>query len=111
MSNAFIRTASTFALVLVTFAGTLIDQTTGQPLTKVHVDAAGPASASATTDAHGRFTLAKLKPGAYTLTVESDDVPPQEFKVTLAPKPIVAMTIKACSTTLDYHCAGPGTPF
>jgi hypothetical protein len=107
MSNAFIRSASTLMLALVTWTGTLLDQTTGQPLVKVQVTAAGPASAHATTDAHGRFTLTGLQPGAYAITVESNDVPQQRFSVKLAPN-TATFTIKACSTTLDYHCGPPG---
>jgi hypothetical protein len=109
MSNAFIRSACTFALVLVTFAGTLLDRTTGQPLARVHVHAAGPSSADAVTDGHGRFTLNSLKPGAYTVTVESNDVPQQQFSVKLVQNRTTVLTMKACSTTLDYHCAGPGS--
>lgn len=104
------KVLATFALALVTFSGTLLDQTTGQPLTNVHVHAAGPSAGNATTDAHGRFTLKSLQPGSYTVTVESNDVPQQTFKVTLAGNRITVLTIKACSTTLDYHCAGPAGP-
>ncbi|HUA08520.1 MAG TPA: carboxypeptidase-like regulatory domain-containing protein [Candidatus Acidoferrales bacterium] len=108
MLNAHTRLAATLALALATFSGTLVDQTTGQPLTKVHVHAAGPVSADATTDARGRWLMKNLRPGAYTVTVESNDVPQQSFKVKLAGSRITVVTIKACSTTLDYHCATPG---
>jgi hypothetical protein len=107
MSTAFTRAAASLALALATFTGQLVDQTTGQPLTSVRVRAAGPGSASATSDAHGRFTLKNLRPGSYTIVVESDDVPQQTFHVTLSGNH-PAFTIKACSTTLDYHCATPG---
>jgi len=102
------RLAMSLALAFATFSGTLLDQTTGQPLVNVHVHAAGPASGNATTDARGRFMLKHLKPGSYTLTVQSNDVPQQTFSVKLAGGRITVLTMKACSTTLDYHCAGPG---
>jgi len=110
MSTAYTRSLATLLLALATFSGTLLDRTTGQPLTSVHVHAAGPSAADATTDAHGRFTLKSLQPGSYTVTIESNDVPPQTFKVTLAGNRITVLTMKACSTTLDYHCAGPASP-
>ena len=108
MSIAYTRTLASLMLALATFSGTLLDKTTGQPLTKVHVHAAGPATADATTDAHGRFTLKHLAPGTYTINVQSNDVPPQTFTVKLAGNRITVLTMKACSTTLDYHCAAPG---
>ncbi|HTU68880.1 MAG TPA: carboxypeptidase regulatory-like domain-containing protein [Candidatus Baltobacteraceae bacterium] len=106
MSNAYIRGIAGFALALVTFWGTLLDQTTNQPLTAVQVNATGPSTARASTNSRGKFTLNNLKPGHYTITVQSKDVPPQQFdyKITRS----TTQTIKACSTTLDYHCAGPG---
>ncbi|HTV92580.1 MAG TPA: carboxypeptidase regulatory-like domain-containing protein [Verrucomicrobiae bacterium] len=108
MSTAYTRTLASLALALATFSGTLLDKTTGQPLTKVQVHVTGPATADATTDAHGRFTLKNLAPGAYTINVQSNDVPPQTFTVKLVGNRITVLTIKACSTTLDYHCAAPG---
>ncbi|HUN28700.1 MAG TPA: carboxypeptidase-like regulatory domain-containing protein [Alphaproteobacteria bacterium] len=108
MSIAYTRALASLALALATFSGTLVDQTTGQPLTKVHVHAAGPSSAQATSDAHGHFTLKGLVPGPYTLTIESNDVPQQTFKITLAPNRTTVLTMKACSMTLDYHCGTPG---
>jgi Carboxypeptidase regulatory-like domain len=96
------------ALALVMFWGTLLDQTTGQPLTGVQVNATGPSAARASTDSRGKFSLSNLKPGQYTITVESRDVPRQSFpfKITRS----TTQTIRACSTTLDYHCGGPGGP-
>jgi Carboxypeptidase regulatory-like domain len=108
MSNAYIRTIASLALALVTFSGTLLDQTTGQPLSRVSVHAQGPSQADATTDAHGRFHLTALRPGTYTISVQSSDVPQQTFRFTLPAEHSVARTIKACSTTLDYHCGTPG---
>gem|GEM_PF-4110725 len=65
MSNACLRAVATLALALVTFSGTVLDQTTGQPLTR---------------------------PGTHAISVQSSDAPQQTFH--------------ACSTTLDYDCAG-----
>ncbi|HEY5340595.1 MAG TPA: carboxypeptidase regulatory-like domain-containing protein [Candidatus Aquilonibacter sp.] len=114
MSTTYTRILTSLALVLATFSGRLLDQTTDQPLTSVHVQVSGPTARHATTDAHGRFTLKGLRPGAYTVSVQSDDVPPQTFHVKLAHSRITVLTMKACSTTLDYHCGtaqqgdGPG---
>ena len=49
-------------------SGHVTDKTTGQPLSGVHVDAAGPQRAAATTNAEGAYRLPKLRPGRYTLT-------------------------------------------
>ncbi len=109
MTNGLrIKALASFVLAFATFSGTLVDRTTGQPLTHVHVYVAGPSAEDDITDAHGQFTLKNLKPGSYTVTVESNDVPQQTFKVTLSHR-ITVLTIKACSTTLDYHCAAPGS--
>lgn len=107
MSTAYIRTFAALAFALATFSGRLVDQTTGQPLVNVHVHAAGPSSRDAESDASGRFTIKGLRPGRYTVVVQSDDVPQQTFHVTLAGNRITALTMKACSTTLDYHCDTP----
>lgn len=98
---------ASFAFVLVTFWGTLLDKTTNQPLEGVRVNAAGPVSAHGLTDASGKFALANLRPGNYTITVQSKDVPAQSFtfKVTRS----VRQTIEACSTTLDYQCGDRGS--
>jgi hypothetical protein len=106
MSTAYTRSLMSLALALVTFWGTLLDKTTNQPLTLVRVHASGPSSSRTTTDTRGRFALTNLRPGQYTITVQSNDVPKQtfDFKITRS----TTQTIKACSTTLDYHCAGPG---
>ncbi|HTZ53861.1 MAG TPA: carboxypeptidase regulatory-like domain-containing protein [Candidatus Acidoferrum sp.] len=100
------KTLAMLALALATFWGTLLDKTTNQPLTAVRVDATGPSTARGSTDSRGKFTLSNLKPGQYTITVQSKDVPQQSFayKITRS----TTQTIKACSTTLDYHCGTPG---
>jgi hypothetical protein len=105
-----VKTFVMLSLALVTFWGTLLDKTTNQPLTGVRVDAAGPSTARSSTDSRGKFTLSNLKPGDYTITVQSKDVPQQSFPFRITRS--TTQTIKACSTTLDYHCdtggGGPG---
>jgi len=107
MSIAYTRSLASLALVLATFSGQLLDRTTGQPLVHVQVHLSGPSTGDATSNAHGRFTLSQLKPGSYTIDVESNDVPQQSFHTTLAAGRTTTLTIKACSTTLDYHCDAP----
>ena len=106
MSTAYTRGVAAFALALVTFWGTLLDKTTNQPLTAVRVNATGPSTARSATDSRGKFTLTNLKPGDYTITVQSKDVPQQSFPFRITRS--TTQTIKACSTTLDYHCGTPG---
>lgn len=110
MSTLYTRTILSLTLALATFSGQLVDQTTGQPLTHVHVHASGPSARDAVSDAHGRFTLKDLRPGGYTIAVQSDDVPQQTFHVRLATGRTTVLTMKACSTTLDYHCGTPAQP-
>ena len=83
--------------------GTIADRTTGQPLPGV---VASIGSVHATTKADGSFRLTGVKPGPATLMVESDDVPPQRFGVTVGPKATRA-DLRVCSTTLDYNCGPP----
>jgi hypothetical protein len=108
MQTPHSRTFLTLGLMFAIFAGQIVDQTTGQPLTHVHVHATGPSRGSAVTDSQGHFTIKNLKGGAYTIEIESDDVPQQTFRVSLHPNRTTVLTMKACSTTLDYHCANPG---
>jgi hypothetical protein len=90
----------------VVLLGAILDRTTGQPLTGVDVRAtAGKTSAHAVTDANGRFTLRGLPAGAAAVTVQSDDVPPQRFTVTVKSAATQHVELRACSTTLDYSCA------
>jgi hypothetical protein len=93
-------------LALTVLVGKIVDRTTGQPLTGVDVSAGGGAKiVPARTDDAGRYTLRGLAPGKYTLSVSSDDVPPQTFDVKVRAGKSQQFNITACSTTLDYSCA------
>jgi 5-hydroxyisourate hydrolase-like protein (transthyretin family) len=87
-------------------AGHITDKTTGQPLVGVTVatHAAGK-TISAVTDRNGRFAFTRIAPGRYTLTMTSNDVPPQSTHVTVV-RGAQSVTVKACSSTLDYLCGG-----
>jgi hypothetical protein len=93
-----------FALGPVAFAvllGTVNDRTTGQPLAGVTVSVG---SAHAVSRADGSYRLANVKPGPATLTASSDDVPPQQFTLTVGAT-TTRHDLRVCSTTLDYNCA------
>ena len=93
--------ASVFALAVL--YGRVTDLTTGQPLT--HVSVTVDRAHHAITGQDGHYRIAGLKPGSYTLTLQSNDVPLQQASVTVrsgAAKTQADLT--ACSTTLDYAC-------
>lgn len=92
------------ALLLVILVGTVTDRTTGQPLPGVHLSSG---SAHAISRADGGYRLSGLKSGRVTVSVESDDVPPQSFTV-MAGAATSRADLRVCSTTLDYNC-GPGS--
>jgi Carboxypeptidase regulatory-like domain len=79
--------------------GTVVDQTTGKPLERVHVNLRGPDNYGAMSDSAGHFSIAPVSPGRYaikadrsgyvqiadkvTLIVKSDQ-PISDLKVTMA---------------------------
>ena len=89
--------------MLAVLLGTISDRTTGQPLPGVHV-ALGAVHATSRSD--GSFRLNGVKPGPATLTLMSDDVPPQHVSVTVGSATSRA-DVRVCSTTLDYNCGPP----
>jgi protocatechuate 3,4-dioxygenase beta subunit len=96
------------ALVFALLVGQITDQTTGQPLRGVRVDLRqGGAMLHAVTDANGQFRLTGVRTGVHTLHYGSDDVPPRTISVPVR-NAKQEVHITACSTTLDYSCAGPG---
>ncbi len=90
-------------LLLVVLSGVVRDQTTGQPLIGVSIQVDGK---TGVTDSGGRYLVKGVHSGAHTLTIGSKDVPSQRFHVTVKP-PSTRFDMRACSTTLDYSCAGP----
>ncbi len=98
------------ALVLAVLYGRVNDLTTGQPLTGVTVSIGAHHTR---TDADGKYRLSGLTPGSYTLTLHSNDVPPQHHHVRVGASAAgTKLDLRACSTTLDYGCASgmPGSP-
>ena len=93
------------ALAVAVLTGHLTDRTTGQPLTGVTVVASGARGAKGMTNDDGAYTLRGLPPGKYRITVQSDDVPPQTFAITVGKAAKQLRDFIACSTTLDYSCA------
>jgi Carboxypeptidase regulatory-like domain len=88
---------------LAVLVGNLGDRTTGQPLSGVVVTLG---NVHATSHADGSFRLTGVKPGRATLSVSSDDVPPQQFPVTVG-NTTTRVNLRVCSTTLDYNCGPP----
>jgi hypothetical protein len=97
------RIVTVTSLVFAVLIGTISDRTTGQALSGVTVTL-GAAHGISHTD--GTYRLTGVKPGAATLTVSSDDVPPQHIDVTVGPATTRA-NLTVCSTTLDYNCGPP----
>lgn len=102
LSNVCIAVAFTLLL------GQITDKTTGQPLHGVHLDLSqGSATLHAISSDDGRFKIRGVKPGTHTLRYWSADVPPRTLSIAIrGAKTQIGIT--ACSTTLDYSCAGPG---
>ena len=98
-----VRSAVIVTWAFAVLVGNLTDKTTGQPLPGVSVSVG---AAHGTSRADGSFRLTGLKPGRATLSVSSDDVPPQQFPVTIG-NASSRVNVRVCSTTLDYNCGPP----
>lgn len=96
------RNELAIALALATVSGQILDRTTGQPLPGITV-AVG--SRHATTNNNGAYVLKAVPPGTQTVTVRSNDVPPQHFRLTVK-APATHFDTRVCSMTLDYNCSG-----
>lgn len=90
------------ALAVATVSGQILDRTTGQPLPGVTV-AVG--SRHTATNDRGAYVLHAVPPGSQILTVRSNDVPPQHFRLTVK-APATHFNTRVCSMTLDYNCSG-----
>jgi protocatechuate 3,4-dioxygenase beta subunit len=96
------------ACALTILVGQITDRTTGQPLRGVQVQVRqGTSTLRAVSDESGRFTLSGVHPGVHVVRYGSNDVPPARVSVSVHGTKQL-LHIKACSTTLDYSCAGPG---
>lgn len=99
-----VSAAAAFALAVL--VGHVTDATTGQPLANVTI---GIGSQHTSTDKRGAYRLSGLKPGQYTLSARSMDVPPQRRSVIIKQNTAqTTLDLVLCSTTLDYNCAGAG---
>jgi hypothetical protein len=92
--------------VFAAIASRLVDATTGQPMPSIHVILKGPTASATVTDGRGRFAFRNLRPGPYTLTLQSTDVPRQKRSLVLRAGQTFVREIRICSTTLDYSCGG-----
>ncbi|MDE2482648.1 MAG: carboxypeptidase regulatory-like domain-containing protein [bacterium] len=99
------------AFVAAVLVGHVTDRTTGQAIAGVHIVLSGPSHAKATTKSDGSYAVRGLRPGLYTLTLSSNDVPPESAHLRIT-KAKTREDFIVCSTTLDYSCApggdGPG---
>ncbi len=93
----------TMAFAFAILVGSVTDRTTGQTLPGVTITV-GAAHTVSRSD--GSYKLAGVKPGHATISVMSDDVPPQRFPVTVG-KTATRADLTVCSTTLDYNCGAP----
>jgi hypothetical protein len=103
MLDRSLLTSLTACLMFAVLIGTISDRTTGQPMPGVTISLG---AAHTTSHADGTYKLAGLKPGHATVSVSSDDVPPQRLPVTVGPATSRA-DLRVCSTTLDYNCGIP----
>jgi Carboxypeptidase regulatory-like domain len=112
-------------LVLVTLYGTISDRTTGLPLANatIRVTSSGPnQGTSARSDAAGRFSLAPLVAGAFTVLVDAAGYTSQTFPIDIATDapfnpsltrtpPLVEYTVTGTARTCQatYQSSSSGT--
>ena len=102
------RTRTTLAVfALAILLGHITDATTGQAMPGIKVTLAGKKTLSTKSNAAGAYRFANVAPGRYTLNIVSSDVPPHHQSVVVRGRATI-VNIAACSTTLDYSCAGGG---
>jgi protocatechuate 3,4-dioxygenase beta subunit len=102
----FSEFAAATTFILAVLVGHVTDATTGQPLADVTI-AIG--SRHTSTDERGTYRLTGLRPGHYTLSARSKDVPQQQRSVVVKQHSArTTLNLVLCSTTLDYSCAGAG---
>lgn len=71
------QTTPSFAQsAVLAITGSVVDSSSGLPLSGASVTASGPASATASSNRNGAFSFATLTPGIYTLTVRADGYQP-----------------------------------
>ena len=99
--------ATIAALALAVLFGQVTDRTTGQPMPHVKLQLHGSMHVTAITDRSGRYKLNGLRPGVYSVTLSSSDVPPVRTHVHVGVR-TTRRNFVVCSTTLDYSCGGGG---
>lgn len=105
MQTRTLTTLAVFALAVL--VGHIADATTGQPMPGITVTLSGAKARATKSGAGGAYRFANVEPGKYVLTIVSSDVPTHHQRVVVRGKTTV-VNISACSTTLDYSCAGSG---
>src|ERR1700722_4803404 len=96
---------------LATIAGTVLSANTGEPLKKAHVDLSQKGTEhrddpdkqpfSATTDASGHFSIAKIPAGSYDLVVSRADYLPSHYGQDKPDKPGATLSLSAGQKMTD----------
>jgi len=105
MQTRMLSSLAVFALAVL--LGHITDATTGQSMPGVTVSLSGATTRTTKSGPTGAYRFANVAPGKYRLTIVSSDVPTHHQRIAVRGKTAV-VNIAACSTTLDYSCAGAG---